>query len=134
MAIHWAKSDLVSSRIHAFTKHRIFEGPAFETAKELSDAAAGGQILMSHDAWLNFTDDFPKAGFPTVEQLGTYTLDTRPEATLVYNVNQQVGKKLIRTFPTLRKLRFVMASITLLIDSSGIAGEQGHGHTDCSTA
>jgi len=107
MAIHWAKSDLVSSRIHAFTKHRIFEGPAFETAKELSDAAAGGQILMSHDAWLSFTDDFSKAGFPTVEQLGAYTLDTRPEATLVYNVSQQVGKKLVRTFPTLRKLRFV---------------------------
>jgi len=107
MAIHWAESDLVSSRIHAFTQHRIFEGPAFETAKELSDAASGGQILMSHDAWLNFSDDFSKAGFPTVEQIGAYALETRSEPTLVYNVNQQVGKKLVRTFPTLRKLRFV---------------------------
>ena len=107
MGVHWARKNLIVNRVHSFTKHRIFEGPAFETAKELSDIAWGGQILMSHDAWTNFDNDFPKAGFPTIELLCSAKLETCPECMLIYNVTQRVGKRLIRSFPYLRKLDYV---------------------------
>lgn len=120
MGIHWAESNLVSSRVHALTKHRIFEGPALETAKEISDAAGGGQILMSHDAWLHFMNDFPKAGFPTISQLGSYRLDTLPEPLWIYNITQHVGKKLVRSFPSLRKLKFVCTLMTGMVLMHGV--------------
>ena len=111
MAVHWAKKELVTNRVHSFTKHRIFEGPAFETAKELCNAAFGGQILMSHEAWVHFGNDFATAGFPTIEILGSYQMLRWPEAMFIYNITQRVGKKLNRSFPYLRDLQCVVSFI-----------------------
>jgi len=115
MAIHWARKDLFSRKFHSQTKHEIFEGPAFEVAKELCDAASGGQILLSQDAWTKLYNDFPRSGFPTVEQLGLYVLSNWPEAMHVYNITQRVGKRLVRTFSNLRKLEYVTPSRPLVV-------------------
>eukprot|EP00210_Caulerpa_lentillifera_P004367 g4165.t1 len=104
MAIHWAKETVVTNRVHPSTKHVIFEGPAFNVAKELCDNASGGQVLMTHDAWLDFLDQFPNTGFPTVEQLGCYKLQNWPEKMWIYHVTQRIGKPILRTFPCLRKV------------------------------
>lgn len=104
MAIHWARETVVTNRVHPSTMHMIFEGPAFNVAKELCDNASGGQILMTHDAWMNFLDHFPSTGFPTVEQLGSYRLQNWPEKMWIYDISQRIGKPIFRTFPCLRKV------------------------------
>lgn len=53
-------------RLHLLTKHRVFSGPGFLVAQEIGDAAHGGQVAVSHDAWLelrNNMDQVPPAGF-----------------------------------------------------------------------
>lgn len=107
MGIHWAQSHLIQRRVHPMTQHTVFEGPAFDTTKEVSDAANGGQILMTHEAWLHFMNEFPHAQFPTIEQLGFYMLTNVPEPILLYEVSQYVGKRLVRPFGPLRKVRYV---------------------------
>lgn len=44
-------------RIHLLTKHRVFSGPGFLVAQEIGDAAAGGQVAISHDAWLELRNN-----------------------------------------------------------------------------
>ena len=69
------------------TKHRVFSGPGFLLAQELSDAADGGQVLLSHDAWLNLRHNMCEAGFPQVEQLGMYKLEAWPAPLWIYQVS-----------------------------------------------
>ena len=73
-------------RLHLVTKHRVFSGPGFLLAQELSDAADGGQVLLSHDAWLNLRHNMCEAGFPQVEQLGMYKLEAWPAPLWIYQV------------------------------------------------
>ena len=73
-------------RLHLVTKHRVFSGPGFLLAQELSDAADGGQVLLSHDAWLNLRHNMCQAGFPQVEQLGMYKLEAWPAPVWIYQV------------------------------------------------
>ena len=68
------------------TKHRVFSGPGFALAQELGDAADGGQVLLSHDAWLNLRHSMCDAGFPQVEQLGMYKLEAWPAPLWIYQV------------------------------------------------
>ena len=44
-------------RLHLLTKHRVFSGPGFLVAQEVGDAAHGGQVLLTHDAWLELRND-----------------------------------------------------------------------------
>ena len=56
---------LTARRLHLLTKHRVFSGPGFAVAQEIGDAAHGGQVAISHDAWLelrNNMDQVPAAG------------------------------------------------------------------------
>ena len=73
-------------RLHLVTKHRVFSGPGFLLAQELGDSASGGQVLLSHDAWLNLRHNMCDAGFPQVEQLGMYKLEAWPAPFWIYQV------------------------------------------------
>jgi hypothetical protein len=44
-------------RLHLLTKHRVFSGPGFLITQEVGDAAHGGQVLLTHDAWLELRND-----------------------------------------------------------------------------
>ena len=71
-------------RLHQLTKHRVFTGPGFQVAVELGEAANGGQVLLSHDAWLRLQDRMHEASFPVVQQLGSYKLNAWPVPMPVY--------------------------------------------------
>lgn len=68
------------------TKHRVFSGPGFNLAVELGDAASGGQVLMSQDAWLRLRGNMAAAGFPVIAQIGQYKLNNWPSPIWVYEV------------------------------------------------
>ena len=69
------------------TKHRIFVGPGFKIAQEVGDAASGGQILITHEAWGQLRQNMAGAGFPTVEQIGLFRLENSPQPTWIYQVS-----------------------------------------------
>ena len=69
------------------TKHRIFVGPGFKIAQEVGDAACGGQILITHEAWGQLRQNMAGAGFPTVEQIGLFRLENSPQPTWIYQVS-----------------------------------------------
>ena len=74
-------------RLHMLTKHRIFVGPGFKIAQEVGDAASGGQILITHEAWGQLRQNMAGAGFPTVEQIGLFRLENSPQPTWIYQVS-----------------------------------------------
>ena len=82
-------------RLHLVTKHRVFSGPGFALAQELGDAADGGQVLLSHDAWLNLRHSMCDAGFPQVEQLGMFKLEAWPAPLWIYQVSILVAFSLV---------------------------------------
>ena len=68
------------------TRHRVFTGPGFAVATELGDAASGGQVLLSQDAWLRLEGSMGQAAFPTLEQLGLFKLEAWPAPMWIYQV------------------------------------------------
>jgi len=56
-------------------------------AAELGEAANGGQVLLSHDAWLRLQDRMHEASFPVIEQLGNYKLNAWPVPLPVYQAD-----------------------------------------------
>jgi hypothetical protein len=74
-------------RLHLLTKHRVFSGPGFQVAQEVGDAASGGQVLLTHDSWLQLRGAMDQAGFPTVEQLGLFKLESWPTPMWLYQVS-----------------------------------------------
>lgn len=74
-------------RLHLLTKHRVFSGPGFQVAIEVGDAANGGQVLLTHDAWLRLEPEMSQAGFPTVKQIGLYQLKSWPSPLWLYEVS-----------------------------------------------
>lgn len=69
------------------TRHRVFTGPGFAVATELGDAASGGQVLLSQDAWLRLEGNMGQAAFPTLEQLGLFKLEAWPAPIWIYQVS-----------------------------------------------
>ncbi|KXZ50125.1 hypothetical protein GPECTOR_18g99 [Gonium pectorale] len=74
MGVHWALPGLVACRSHALTKAPMVVGIAVSIAQEISDAANGGQILLSQEAWEQLRGHMPRAGFPIVRRLGLFKL------------------------------------------------------------
>ena len=74
----------VLCRLHQLTKHRVFTGPGFQVAAELGEAANGGQVLLSHDAWLRLQGRMHEADFPVIQHLGSYKLNAWPVPLPVY--------------------------------------------------
>ena len=73
-------------RLHPLTKHRVFTGPGFTRAVELGDAASGGQIVLSQEAWLQVRHHMAAAGFPVLRHLGQYTLSSAEAPACIYEV------------------------------------------------
>lgn len=76
-------------RLHLLTKHRVFSGPGFQVAIEVGDSANGGQVLLTHDAWLRLEPEMSQAGFPTVKQIGLYQFKAWPSPIWIYEVSLQ---------------------------------------------
>ena len=77
MAVHVARRGEFSCRLHDMSKHLVFEGEGFKTARVLSDAAHGGQVLMTRatlDALLSTPGGLTAAGNPVVERVGFFDL------------------------------------------------------------
>ena len=72
--------------MHLLTKHRVFSGPGFQVAVEVGDAANGGQVLLTHDAWLKLEANMAAAGFPTIKQIGLFQLNSWPTPIWLYEV------------------------------------------------
>ena len=51
-------------RLHLLTKHRVFSGPGFHVAQEIGDAAHGGQVVISHEAWLELRNCMDQVSVP----------------------------------------------------------------------
>jgi class 3 adenylate cyclase len=47
MGIHWAREGTVAIRNNIMTRHKAYEGQAWSLVSEISDAANGGQVLLS---------------------------------------------------------------------------------------
>ena len=77
-------------RLHLLTKHRVFSGPGFQVAVEVGDSADGGQVLMTHDAWLRLEENMAAAGFPTIKQIGLFKLNAWPSPMWLYEVCMQI--------------------------------------------
>jgi hypothetical protein len=87
--------------------------------------AHGGQVLLTHDAWVKLRNDMARAGFPVIHQLGFFKLPVGKEMWL-YNVVEAVGKPLNRTFPPPRKVELVrctdgthQAYLIMMLDATG---------------
>ena len=105
-------------RLHLVTKHRVFSGPGFALAQELGDAASGGQVLLSHDAWLNLRHNMCDAGFPQVEQLGMYKLEAWLDPFWIY----QVSSAKMNVFCVWQRLSKPFCSISCCMKWAILAG------------
>lgn len=47
MGIHWARDGTVAVRTHNLTRHKVYAGPAVQIALDVSEAAHGGQIVLT---------------------------------------------------------------------------------------
>lgn len=59
-------------------------------ACEVGDAANGGQVLLTHDAWMKLEGNMAAAGFPTVKQIGLFKLQSWPSPVWIYEVSTQL--------------------------------------------
>lgn len=116
MALHWAAEGTMAHRLHTLTRHRIFTGPSFQITRELCESASGGQIVLSHDAWLRLSRDMAAAGHPVLEQLGRYKLDSAPLPLWVYHIASTLGRPLNRKFSG-----FSLGSLERLEHGRGVA-------------
>lgn len=96
MGIHWANEGDIVQQFHSITKHRIFSGSAFEMARDLCEAANGGQVLLSHAVWESLRTEMRLAGFPVLEQLGSYMFKCSSRPVWVYQVRSLIGRPLQR--------------------------------------
>ncbi len=47
MGVHVAKQGTVAVKLHHLTRHKVFAGPAMTITQEVSEAANGGQIVLT---------------------------------------------------------------------------------------
>lgn len=118
MGIHWADGGNFIQEQHSITKHRIYSGAAFQITRELCEAAKGGQVLITHAVWERLKCEMDSAGFPVVEQLGSYVFQSWQKPIWVYQIRSLLGKPLNRpTLPAAGKLN----DLKLLTSGSGLS-------------
>lgn len=118
MGIHWAEGGHVNQELHSITKHRIYSGAAFQITRELCEAAKGGQVLMTHAVWERLKSEMDSAGFPVVEQLGSYAFQSWQKPIWIYQIRSLLGKPLHRpTLPAAGKLN----NLKVITNGSGLA-------------
>lgn len=96
MGIHVATEAHVMQHLHSITKHKIYSGAPFQVTRELCEAAAGGQVLVTHAVWERIRTNMHAAGFPVVEQLGSYVFDRWEKPVWLYQIRSLLGKPLAR--------------------------------------
>ncbi|KIY96019.1 adenylate cyclase [Monoraphidium neglectum] len=72
MGLHWARRGTVVHRLHHITRHRIFAGPGMQHAQDIGEAAHGGQVLISHEAWEELSKNMSAGSWPVVQLLGLF--------------------------------------------------------------
>eukprot|EP00210_Caulerpa_lentillifera_P002998 g2862.t1 len=107
IGMHWAKRPGIQSSLHGTTGYRIFVGPEYDLAKQVSDVGNGGQILLTHQAWLELYPYLSQCKFPIVCQIGYYYLSHSRDLQPLYDVPCQIGKRIVKHFPALRRIRMV---------------------------
>lgn len=106
MGINWATEDVVVHKIHTASRSHAFSGPGLIVCQEVSDAANGGQVIITQEAWRELSLDMPAAGFPVVQLLGLFQLDSVPGAPVwLYQICERLGEPTSRIFPLPRKIR-----------------------------
>ena len=80
----------------------MFTGPAFSQAVHLGDVASGGQVVISHEAWLQLRDHMPAAGFPVLRQLGLFQEDLSTQPFWVYEVGAPAAARCLAGPPAQR--------------------------------
>jgi class 3 adenylate cyclase len=115
MGLHWAQEGTVAQRLHAITRHRVYTGPAFQVTRELCEAAAGGQVLLSQEAWARLSRDMAAACHPVVEQLGYFQLESWSAPMWVYQLSGALGQ------PIERKFEKEVSSLELVSRGVGLA-------------
>ena len=71
------------SKLHDMSKHLVFEGEGFDLVRAVSDAAHGGQLLLTHavvDELLLASGGLASANNLVLQRLGTFDIDGAPEA------------------------------------------------------
>ena len=96
MGVHLANEGHVMQHLHSITKHKIYSGTPFQITRELCEAAAGGQVLMTHAVWERVKMDMHASGFPVVEQLGSYIFESWEKPIWVYQIRSLLGKPMYR--------------------------------------
>ncbi|KAG2454070.1 hypothetical protein HYH02_001110 [Chlamydomonas schloesseri] len=105
MGVHWALPGLVACRPHALTKAPMVVGIAVSIAQEISDAAHGGQILLSQEAWNQLCGHMARAGFPIVRRLGLFEVKAEEgKPYWLYTVEGSLLRPIKRQTPPPRKL------------------------------
>ncbi|KAG2499572.1 hypothetical protein HYH03_002517 [Edaphochlamys debaryana] len=105
MGVHWALPGLVACRPHALTKAPMMVGVAVSIAQEISDAAHGGQVLLSQEAWNKLRGNMSRAGFPIVRRLGLYRLQSEEDKpSWLYTLDGSLLRPIRRDMPPPRKL------------------------------
>lgn len=73
--------------------------------------AHGGQVLLTHSTWQKLLNNMGISGFPTIEQIGEFSVEKWPslgESSMwLYQITQLVGRPLRRIFPNPRNLELV---------------------------
>ncbi|KAG2432508.1 hypothetical protein HXX76_008853 [Chlamydomonas incerta] len=105
MGVHWALPGLVACRPHALTKAPMVVGIAVSIAQEISDAAHGGQVLLSQEAWNQLRGHMARAGFPIVRRLGLFEVKAEEgKPYWLYTVEGSLLRPIKRQTPPPRKL------------------------------
>lgn len=107
IGLHWAKRPGITSRIHHVTGHRIFVGHEYDLVRQIADAGNGGQIVLTHQAWLELYPFLSQCKFPTISQIGYYTLTHSRVSQPLYDVTCCVGESYYKHFPALRRVKLV---------------------------
>eukprot|EP00210_Caulerpa_lentillifera_P004366 g4164.t1 len=107
IGIHWAKKPGIGSVYHQVKGSRIFTGPEIDFIKQVAITSNGGQILMTHQAWLELYPYLSHCKFPIVSHIGVYSVISSRDPQPLYDVSCQFGRGSFNHIPALRRVRMV---------------------------
>jgi hypothetical protein len=106
MGIFWAKPGSIVALVNPQSRTLTVRGPGMNGAVAVSDAAHGGQIVLTREVWDLVQKALPHAGFPIIHHLGMFTLPNESYTGDLFEVCGHVYKRLERPFPPLQKAQY----------------------------
>ena len=85
MGIHLCGKKEFQARQNGITHRLEFKGSGFRIAKEIGDIGDGGQIILSEAAKNELFHDLSRSGFPIIEELGEFMLETYEDPMVLYH-------------------------------------------------